>query len=245
MIMKSNKDGFTLVELLVVIAIIAILVTLVTPRAFDMIENARRTACRNQLRGIGVGMLLYAGDHRGWLPARSEQIELDRNTEYAGQPPGFTYHVLKLNESEYITDPAVWKCPSDRWNGPNDNIPVFAAASFTDPSRNRDGTPFNNRNNISYMYVAGYNIATYRGAPSASPLLADESNDIENGNATPGNMPPIGEKAAHGENFRNVLWLDGSVEGRDSAEAANEIFDYFETDQAEAWELARYLQSID
>jgi len=209
----GSKKAFTIVELLVVIAIIGMLVALATPRLFRMMEEGRRTQCRSQLRNIGVAKLLYASDHNGWLVAMEERQLVGRNGEYP-----FTQHILKLNEKGYVTDPATWKCPSDKVNGPGNNIPVFAAKNF-DP-------PFNSVQNASYMYIAGYNISTTREGPSVAPVLADESNDIENGSATPGAMPEIGEYAAHGANFRNVLYLDGSVIGLDSADASNAIFDY-------------------
>ncbi len=234
MTMKSNKDGFTLVELLVVIAIIAILVALVTPRAFDMIENARRTACRNQLRGIGVGMLLYAGDHRGWLPAIEQAQVSPRQNEFRpGHPRGFTWHIMRLAglevpadgggtlepTGEYITDPSIWRCPSDRVNGDNNQIRIETAKTW-------DGTPpFDSRRNASYVYIAGYNISTTREGPSIAPVCADESNEVENGTVTPGAMPLLNEYAAHGEGYRNVLYLDGSVQALDDPDSANAIYD--------------------
>jgi prepilin-type processing-associated H-X9-DG protein len=48
---------------------------------------------------------------------------------------------------------------------------------------------------------------------------------VENGAATPGNMPDLGPDDNHGANFRNVLYLDGHVAAHESADAANAIFD--------------------
>jgi len=219
----STNQGFTLIELLTVMAILILLLALLVPRLSKMQEEARRSQCRSNLRQLGTAMLLYAGDNRGWLPARDENhvppVPGYRDGEYEfDERPGFTYHVLKLYETGYQTDPGLWKCPSDRWNGDGNDIPVTAARSFQSP-------PFNSWENVSYMYVAGYNVVSTRENHSRAPVLADESNSRENGNLTPGAMPPLGEKAAPGPNFRNVLYLDGSVVALEDAESANSVFE--------------------
>lgn len=60
---RQIKNGFTLVELLVVIAIIAMLVTLLLPAVQAAREAARMTACKNNLKQLGLGLANYDSAH--------------------------------------------------------------------------------------------------------------------------------------------------------------------------------------
>ncbi len=65
----KDRKGFTLIELLVVIAIIAILIALLLPAVQQAREAARRSACKNNLKQIGLALHNYHDVHLTFPPA--------------------------------------------------------------------------------------------------------------------------------------------------------------------------------
>src|SRR5438093_1550044 len=65
----KGSRAFSLVELLVVIALIAILIALLAPAIAKARRQALQVACASNLRQLGVGLIGYANENRGFFPA--------------------------------------------------------------------------------------------------------------------------------------------------------------------------------
>ncbi len=91
---SKRQSGFTLIELLVVISIIALLISILLPALSRAKSTALTTACRSNIRQVGIAMEAYASDTYGYLPAGianeggdpADVVTWDRSLqEYAGK----------------------------------------------------------------------------------------------------------------------------------------------------------------
>ncbi len=109
----ARGRAFTLIEMLVVVAIIAILAALLSPSLQTALQSARRVACANDLRGIGMANAMYAGDWRD---------QVVPSTIYTGHSGGYdqwdTWDII-LHDNGYCEDWALFACPANPvpyWN---------------------------------------------------------------------------------------------------------------------------------
>jgi len=142
----SEQRAFTVTELLVVIGIVALLSAILFPVLARAKAAAQVTTCMSNLRQIGLGTTLYAGDNGDFLMPRSQS---------AADPP-----VAEWTErlKSYGVSSRVLRCPADCY--------YDISSGSRDCSNN-----FHKRTGSSYSYN-GRNIeekfSTLTSAPDSS-----------------------------------------------------------------------------
>ena len=135
---KSAKRGFTLIELLVVIAIIAILAAMLLPALSKAKDKALGVSCMSNTKQLMIGWVLFTLDNQEEFIPGAKPVGGDADTymDWTGSPRNTATAPLLDNSvgasplAPYVKSAAVWKCPADKYQSPNNPGPRARSISM-------------------------------------------------------------------------------------------------------------------
>jgi prepilin-type N-terminal cleavage/methylation domain-containing protein/prepilin-type processing-associated H-X9-DG protein len=156
MVARRFRNGFTLIELLVSIGIIAILVALLLPAVQQARESARRAACRNHLKQLGLALHNYHDTHRVFPYRSGGPVQAsERWSGFVSLLPFLEQAPLSESFRQAINDPALPNLyPWIEWSV-GDVIPTAVNVEVLQcPSDIQRGSLFGRAGN-NYAFVSG------------------------------------------------------------------------------------------
>jgi prepilin-type N-terminal cleavage/methylation domain-containing protein/prepilin-type processing-associated H-X9-DG protein len=198
----GKRGGFTLIELLVVIAIIAILAAMLLPALAKAKTKACGIQCMSNLKQLQLAWFLYSGDFNDYLPptggtpvtattftpnAPAGSMQLNGNWVHGnmeGMPNGSRDatdpRLIQCGSLfTYSKDPKVYKCCSDRKQGPAYSgvglLPTSRSMSMNCWLNPLKGQDWNNYGGNGRIFRKHTDISAHNGGPVKLFVTVDEN----------------------------------------------------------------------
>jgi prepilin-type N-terminal cleavage/methylation domain-containing protein/prepilin-type processing-associated H-X9-DG protein len=226
------RRAFTLIELLVVIAIIAILAAMILPALSKAKQRAWTISCNSNLRQIGLGMKMFAGDNQELYPESGGDIY------WSTTNPNSPTNSWMQQIFSYVGSTNVFNCPG------NSQLPFDMQGPFN----------YFNGARAAYIVAGGFASVDERqihypsaqvlsgdtcGIPdktgdggSFDPLDADKDDYTQNCVGGEDNGTPYELWQVH-SGGQNILFTDGHVKWYKNYETNEMTFRY---DSMHGWE---------
>lgn len=212
--------AFTLIELIACIGIIAIIASLLIAGLSATKQHARGVRCVNNLREIGVAVLLYAANNKNTLPGPfstdQQSCEIRRNhasSQFPNTLAPYLHTIVPTSTTENIVIRElvcpVWEAASNRYDEfYNVNPPGTGntASGDTTPTIWRINNSVFGGGGGNHVGTRNINVAYQEKTPDKLWLMRELSDPSPTSNRN--KMPNNGRW--HG-NYINAVYLDGHV----------------------------------